>query len=212
MSSSSTVRHPVFARVYDRLSAGAEDSGEGEHRAALLAGARGRVIEVGAGNGLNFAHYPATVDEVVAVEPEPYLRGKAEAATRAAAVPVSVVDGVADALPAADGTFDVAVASLLLCSVPQPSTALAELHRVLRPGGELRFYEHVRAHGTTAAALQRGLDGSRLWPALAGGCHLSRDTLAAIADAGFTIERSRRFPFPAGPLGLPHVLGLARRA
>ena len=107
------------------------------------AGLTGRVVEVGAGNGLNFGHYPATVTEVVAVEPEPYLRERAEEAARAAPVDVTVVVGLADALPAEDGAFDAAVASLVLCSVPDQAGALAELRRVVRPDGELRFYEHV---------------------------------------------------------------------
>ncbi|MEY2532752.1 MAG: hypothetical protein QOF29_662, partial [bacterium] len=88
------VRHPVFARLYHRLSAGAEQAGQAEHRDELLAGLHGRVVELGAGNGLNFAHYPPTVAEVVAVEPEPYLRARAEEAADAAPVAVTVVDGV----------------------------------------------------------------------------------------------------------------------
>src|SRR3954469_22435285 len=109
--------HPIFARLYTWLSRGAESSGAAEHRDETLAGLSGRVIEVGAGNGLNFAHYPPGVTEVVAVEPEPYLRAQAEAAAAAAATPVTVLDGVADALPAEDGSFDAAVASLVLCTV-----------------------------------------------------------------------------------------------
>ena len=101
------------------LSRGAEHAGAAEHRDELLAGLNGRVIEVGAGNGLNFRHYPAAVTEVVALEPEPYLRQRAEQATAAAPVPVTVVAGVADALPADDAVFDAGVASLVLCSVPE---------------------------------------------------------------------------------------------
>ena len=109
----------------------------------MLAGLRGRVVEIGAGNGMNFAHYPATVDEVVAVEPEAYLRAKAEQAADRAAVRVSVRDGVADALPIPAAGFDAVVASLVLCSVADPGAAVAEMRRVLKPGGELRFMEHV---------------------------------------------------------------------
>lgn len=171
------------------------------------------MIEVGAGNGLNFAHYPETVAEVVAVEPEPYLRRLAEGAAAKAAVPVQVVDGVAEELPAEDSSFDAGVVSLVLCSVADPRRALAELHRALRPGGELRFYEHVRADESRLARVQRALDA--VWPRVAGGCHASRDTPRAIEEAGFVVERVRRFRFQpcllAWPLS-PHVLGVARRS
>ena len=131
--------------MYPRCAARADARGAAEHRRRLVAGLSGRVIEVGAGHGANFAHYPAGVTEVVAVEPEPTLRGLAEKAARAAAVRVSVLDGTAEALPG-DG-YDAAVTSLVLCSVPDQATALAEIRRVLRPGGELRFYEHVVPEG-----------------------------------------------------------------
>src|SRR3954447_17517782 len=132
-----SVHHPVFARLYVWLSPHGERTAIAAHRRSALAGLRGRVLEVGAGNGLNFAHYPGTVTEVLAVEPEPYLRGRAVRAAASAPVAVRVVDGVADALPADDGSFDAAVASLVLCSVPSQDRALAEVHRVLLPGGEL---------------------------------------------------------------------------
>src|SRR3954469_16589722 len=119
-----SVRHPIFARLYARLAA-APDPRADANRRELLEGLSGRVVELGAGNGLNFRHYPATVDEVVAVEPEPYLREKAKEAAVGAPVRVRVVDGVADALPARDGEFDAAVASLVLCSVPDQAVALA---------------------------------------------------------------------------------------
>jgi SAM-dependent methyltransferase len=206
-----SVHHPVFARLYARAGRRADAAGQGALRAELLAGARGRAVEVGAGSGLSFARYPPGVEAVLAVEPEPYLRTRAAEAAAAAPFPVEVVDGVADDLPAADASFDVAVVSLVLCSVPDQATALAELRRVLRPGGELRFYEHVVAERPCAARLQRVLDGAGLWAHAAGGCHLARDTLGALAAAGFAVEAVRRFPFPPGPVGLPHVLGVARR-
>jgi ubiquinone/menaquinone biosynthesis C-methylase UbiE len=206
------VHHPIFARFYDRLGREAEARGASEHRDRLLAGLEGRVVEVGAGNGLNFPHYPPTVTEVVAVEPESYLRERAEEAARAAPVPVTVVDGTADALPAQDATFDAGVASLVLCSVPDQAAALAELHRVIRPGGELRFYEHVVSTKPRLARMQRIADHT-IRPFLAGGCRAGRDTLAEIEAAGFVVESCDRFDFLVCPVDVsaPHVLGTARR-
>jgi ubiquinone/menaquinone biosynthesis C-methylase UbiE len=207
-----TVRHPIFARIYLRISAAGEGRGAAEHRNRLLAGLWGKVIEVGAGNGLNFAHYPDEVTEVLAVEPEPLLREHAGRAADSASVRVTVLDGVADALPAEDTSFDAGVASLVLCSVPDQDRALAELRRVIKPGGELRFYEHVVSHKRWFARLERFADAT-FWPRVAGGCHLHRDTTAAIEGAGFGIESIDRFPFSPGRLEPPiaHILGVARR-
>ncbi len=206
------VRNPMFARGYERCAKLADARGASAHRDELLDGLAGRVIEVGAGTGSNFDHYPDTVTEVLAVEPEPYLRGVAERAAARTDGRVRVVDGLADALPARDGEFDAAVASLVLCSVRDQPRALHEIHRVLRPGGELRFYEHVRGERAAFATMQRAIDV--VWPVLAGGCHTSRDTVAAIADAGFTVDRQRRFSFRpcllAAPVS-PHAIGTARR-
>lgn len=211
MTSTQEVRHPVFARFYKRFSVQAEARGQSEHRRELMRGAEGRVIEVGAGNGLNFAHYPEAVTEVVAVEPESTLRAEALRAAERATAQIRVVDGVADSLPGEDRSFDIGVASLVLCSVPDPGTALSELFRVIRPGGELRFYEHVVASRPDAARLMR--IGDTLWPRVSGGCHMSRDTGWGIERAGFEIESCGRFPFSPSKLmpAVPHVLGVARR-
>lgn len=206
------VRHPIAARAYERVSQVLERRAVGEHRDELLEGLAGRVIEVGAGNGLNFAHYPPAVEEVLAVEPEPYLRRLAERAAAEVTADVRVVDAVAEELPAADASFDAGVVSLVLCSVADPRRALAELRRVVRPGGELRFYEHVVAEDRRVARLQSAVDV--VWPRVAGGCHASRDTLREIRDAGFVFERMRRFGFRPCLLGWfvePHVIGVARR-
>lgn len=212
MNSGQAVRNPIFARIYDRVSARAEDVGQREHRRELLEGLRGRVVEVGAGNGLNFPHYPPEVEEVVAVEPEPFLRERAVAAAAEAPVSVRVLDGVADRLALDDAAMDAAVVSLVLCSVPDQLDALAEVRRVLRPGGELRFYEHVRSERAGFARAQRAAD--LVWPRIAGGCHTHRDTVGAIEAAGFGVERCRRFSFrPCSVIApvTPHVLGRARR-
>lgn len=205
------VRHPIFARIYMRMSRKRHET-EDDHRRRLLEGLSGRVIEVGAGNGLNFALYPAAVEAVLAVEPEPLLRKAAIEEAREAPVTVEVVDGVASALPAEDGSQDAAVASLVLCSVPDQVKALAEMRRVVKPGGELRFYEHVVAHRPLPARLQRIADAT-FWPRVAGGCHMARETQAAIERAGFEVERIDRFGFtPGAPVPpIPHILGIARR-
>ena len=208
----SEVHHPVFARAYQRFSYVAEAKGASRYRDRLLAGLHGRVIEVGAGNGLTFAHYPRTVTEVVAVEPESFLRSRAEEAAGSAPVPLTILDGTADALPVPDAAFDAGIASLVLCSVPDQSNALAELRRVIRAGGELRFFEHVVSKRAGPARVQRIADRT-IRPFVTGGCHVARDTLAAIEAAGFVIERSERFSFRPNPIDVtsPHILGTARR-
>jgi ubiquinone/menaquinone biosynthesis C-methylase UbiE len=209
-----TVSKPRFAKMYVKAAARAERRGGTDHRRRLLEGLSGRVVEVGAGHGLNFQHYPQAVTEVLAVEPEATLRAQAERAAAAAPVPVTVVAGTAEALPLGDGEADAVVASLVLCSVPDQAVALAEARRVLRPGGELRFYEHVIARCQPRRAILQFADRSGLWPKIAGGCHPARDTGAAIEDAGFTLERCERFMFRASALepSVPHILGVARRA
>jgi ubiquinone/menaquinone biosynthesis C-methylase UbiE len=203
------VRHPVFARCYARVGH-LMDAEIGDHRRRLLAGLVGRVLEVGAGNGLNFPHYPATVTEVLAIEPEPYLRRLAEPAAQKAPVPIRVVAGTAEALPAPDATVDAVVASLVLCTVTDPERALAEIHRVLHPGGTLRFYEHVRATDPRLARWQDRLE--RPWGWLVGGCHPNRDTVAAIAASGLRLVALDRFDLKAmPPPARPHVLGTAQR-
>ncbi|MEF9881537.1 class I SAM-dependent methyltransferase [Streptomyces sp. P9-A4] len=208
------VHHPLFARFYARFSVSADTKGGlGELRAELLAGLSGRVLEIGAGNGLNFAHYPEGVTEVVAVEPEARLRRLAQEAARTAPVPVTVLPDTAEALPLEDASFDAAVASLVLCTVRDLPRSLAELHRVLRPGGELRFFEHGMADTPGLARVQRGLDRT-VWPLLFGGCHTARAPLVAIEAAGFTLGPYRSFDIPEkGPRlpSSPCVLGVARR-
>jgi ubiquinone/menaquinone biosynthesis C-methylase UbiE len=185
----------------------------GPHRDRLLAGLDGEVLEIGAGNGLNFERYPDAVKQVTAVEPEPTLREYAVRAAEAAAVPVAVVAARAEALPFPDGSFDAAVACLVLCSVPDQAAVLTELRRVLRPGGTLRFFEHVQADTPRMQRVQRVLDAT-VWPVLAGGCHTGRDTAAAIAAAGFELTDLDSFTFPRTRFAMPtgtHILGTAIR-
>ena len=212
MTATDIVR-PRFARMYLRSAASAEQRGATEHRRRLLDGLSGTVVEIGAGHGLNFPLYPPEVNEVVAIEPEPTLRSQAEMAANGATVPIRVLAGVADELPLEDASADAAVASLVLCSVPEQQHALAEIRRVLRVQGELRFYEHVIPRCQPKRLLLQVIDHSGLWPAIAGGCHPARDTTEAIMQAGFDIEEIERFDFSAQrfePL-IPHILGTARR-
>ena len=208
-----TVSWPLFSRfLLPSFHKAAMANGQADHRRRLLEGLSGRVIELGAGEGVNFPFYPETVTGVLAIEPENHLRAQAEENALAAPVPVQVVPGWSDDLPAGEGEFDAAVASLVLCSVPDQDRALAELHRVVRPGGELRFYEHVRANSPGHARLQRMIEP--VWHRLGGGCHPSRDTTAAIERSGFAIEECERFAFAPGLLsriGAPHIIGIARR-
>ena len=208
----SGVRHPIFARCYAWLSARMEAE-IGPLRRRQLAPLRGNVIELGAGNGMNFGHYPPAVTRVVAVEPEPHLRRLARYSAARAPVPVQVVAGLADRLPAADASVDAAVTTLVLCSVPDAAAAVAELRRVLRPGGKLRFLEHVRADTTGLRRVQRLLDAT-VWPLVAGGCHTCRDTAATIRAAGLEITEMDALAFPDIPVPVPsspHILGTAVR-
>jgi ubiquinone/menaquinone biosynthesis C-methylase UbiE len=207
------VNNPVFARIQARAAAVEERRGGAERRRQLLAGLSGRVVEVGAGSGVSFAHYPAAVDELVAIEPEAHLRDLARQAAAEAATEVRVVDGLAERLPLDDGSADAVVMAGVLCSLPDPARALGEATRVLRPGGELRFYEHVRARHPRLARLQRLLDAT-FWPRLFAGCHTTRDTEAVIAGAGFAIQTCDRFTFRPTLLAVPvapRILGRALR-
>jgi ubiquinone/menaquinone biosynthesis C-methylase UbiE len=212
-SNPNDISNPFFVRFYRRNRRSALKRGESEHRRRALDGLTGRVVELGPGDGANFALYPTTVTEVIAVEPEPRFREQAEEAARGVEVPVRVVPGTAEALPLDDESVDAVLASLVLCTVPDQAAALAEAWRVIRPGGELRFYEHVHADRQPLRAVLEIADRSRIWPTIGGGCHPTRDTFAAIEAVGFTVERCERFPFSPSPIipKIPHILGVARR-
>lgn len=200
----------VFSRFYARISERMEAEGMAELRDELLAGLAGEVV--GPGNGMNFIHYPPTVTGVIAVEPEPYLRELATAAARVAPVPVTVLAGTADRLPLPDGSVDAAVLCLVMCSLDDRPAGLAELARVLRPGGTLRFLEHTIADTPGLRRVQRIVDAT-VWPLLAGGCHTATDPAGAITAAGFEITTVRRLRFPENRFtqpSSPHVLGSAR--
>ncbi|MFJ5265135.1 class I SAM-dependent methyltransferase [Streptomyces sp. NPDC088387] len=205
------LQHPRFARQYLRIAAETDRRGGADHRERLLAGLSGQVLEVGAGQGRNFGHYPDAVGEVVAVEPDDTLRAAAEHTAATAPVPVTVLPGEAAELPVEDGEFDAAVVSLVLCSVTDVPAALAEIARVLRPGGELRFYEHVRSPRPWLGLLEDAI--TPLWRRAAGGCRPNRDTEAALRAAGYTVTRIERFEFAPSSLAprVRHIVGTAVR-
>ncbi|MBA2348581.1 MAG: class I SAM-dependent methyltransferase, partial [Solirubrobacterales bacterium] len=182
----------LLAAVYDKVNAGPEDAGVAALRGGLLSHARGRVIEIGAGTGLNLAHYPPTVAHLVLSEPDVNMRAKLRVKLDAGAGPqaVEVSDATAGDLPYDDASFDTVVATMVLCTVPEPSLALAELRRVMRPDGRLLVLEHVRSERSGVARLQDAV--VPLYGFMGRGCHPNRDTLAAIRAAGFTLDEHRR--------------------
>jgi ubiquinone/menaquinone biosynthesis C-methylase UbiE len=198
----------LFAAMYDRGLKGTEDAGLREMRRETLAAARGRTIDLGAGTGANLALYPDAVTELVLAEPDPHmvnqLRPKLAQSARAA----ELVEAPAERLPFEDSSFDTAVFTLVLCTVPDPEAALAEAARVLKPGGKLLFVEHVRASHPGLARWQDRLETP--WRFLADGCHCNRDTVANIEASPFTLERAELGKLPkAPPLVRPLVRGSA---
>lgn len=198
--------HRIFAALYDRLNGAMERGWMGERRARLLSGARGVVLEIGGGTGANLPHY-RDVERVTVSEPNPFMREKLRPKLARARVPVELSEAGAEALPFEDDSFDTVVSTLVLCTVPDQVQALAEIRRVLRPGGRLLFIEHVRGEGS-AARWQDRIEP--LWGFLLAGCHPNRDTVSSIREAGFEIEALEDF-YPPVPLsGLtPHVQGVA---
>lgn len=182
------VDNPFFARLWMAMS-GHEPESLRRLRVANLAGLTGRVLEVGAGTGTNFAHYPAGVTEVIALEPERRLAGVARQAAASAPVPVIVSTAAIEEFESQE-SFDAVVCSLVLCSVDDPEGVVRQLYSILKPGGELRYLEHVAGVGVRAT-LQKVADAT-VWPRLLGNCHTHRNTEASIAAAGFTVDGSRR--------------------
>lgn len=187
---SDTVDNPFFARLWTVMSTHETDAIR-QLRRENLAGLSGRVLEVGAGTGTNFEFYPDTVAEVVAVEPERRLAEHAQRAAAAARVRVTVsTDTVEQFMAAGNEPFDAVVCSLVLCSIEAPETVLRQLHSLMRPGGELRYLEHI-ASADGRGRLQRIADAT-VWPRLFGNCHTHRHTEQSIVSAGFDVAGSRR--------------------
>ncbi len=210
MSDPGVVDNPFFARLWLRMST-REPESILRLRRENLAGLTGRVLEVGAGTGTNFAFYPSTVTEVVAVEPEHRLAERAREAATEASVPVTVSTDTIERF-ATEEPFDAVVCSLVLCSIADPDDVLRQLFTVLLPGGELRYFEHVASSGARAR-IQRLADAT-VWPRLLGNCHTHRHTEDTIAGAGFDVVRTRREWMLPAWLPLPvseTVIGLALR-
>ncbi len=210
-TAASAVDNPFFARIWPIVAAHEAEAIRALRR-ENLAGLSGRVLEVGAGIGTNFPHYPESVEEVVAVEPEARLAAQARAAADALPARIVVTGETAESV-GGEQPFDVVVCSLVLCSVRDPDRVLQRLHSLLRPGGELRYLEHVASAGARGR-FQRFVDAT-VWPRLFGNCHTHRDTERSIVDAGFEVDTSRReltlpawAPFPVSEL----ALGRARRS
>ncbi|WP_025735274.1 methyltransferase domain-containing protein [Mycobacterium genavense] len=202
--------NPFFAWVWP-LAAAHETEAVRALRRENLAGLSGRVLEVGVGIGTNFPNYPASVQQVVAMEPEPRLAARAQAAAAAAPVPIVLTNETVEQFHD-DEPFDAVVCSLVLCSVRDPELVLQRLYKFLHPGGELRYLEHVASAGMRGR-LQRFADAT-VWPRLLGNCHTHRDTERAIIAAGFEVNSSRReWTLPAwSPMPVSELLlGRARR-
>ena len=196
-----------YAAVYDRISSGSERAGLSEERRGLLAQAAGATIEIGAGTGLNLSHFPPAVTRLCLVEPDPNMRKRLRRRV-GGRDDVEIVDARAEALPFPDASFDTAVVTFALCSVADPDTALAEIARVLRPGGRLLFLEHVRGTDPKIARKQDHPVFLYSWI----GCHPNRDTLTAIGRAPFEVTAVRHGEVPKAPrVERPMIVGTAAR-
>ena len=197
-----------YAAIYDRITSGAERAGLSEDRHRLLAQAVGATIEIGAGTGLNLSHYPPAVTRLCLVEPDPNMRTRLRRRV-GGRDDVEIVDARAEALPFPDASFDTAVVTFALCSVADPDTALAEIARVMRPGGRLLFLEHVRDTDPEIARKQDHPGVLYSWM----GCHPNRDTLTAISQASFEVTTVRHGEVPKAPrVERPMIVGTAARS
>jgi ubiquinone/menaquinone biosynthesis C-methylase UbiE len=198
-----------FTACYDRCLKGTEEAGLHRMRGELLAAASGKTIDVGAGTGANLDLYPEAVTELILAEPDPHMAAKLRPRVAERGGETSFVQAPAERLPFEDSSFDTAVFTLVLCTVPDPEAALAEAARVLKPGGQLLFLEHVRSQEPGLAHWQDRLE--RPWRFLGDGCHCNRDTVATISASKFELNDVERDTLPkAPPLVRPLVRGSAR--
>lgn len=200
--------HRLFAAWYDRLTRSLEREVLAPRRAELLAELTGEVLEIGAGTGASLGHFPVGV-HVIAAEPDPAMRKRLHRSLERGQVNVEVSSAAAENLPFPSGRFAAVASICVLCSVTDPDRALAEAHRVLRPGGRLVVLEHVR--GTGRLARWQDLV-TPVWSRLAGGCHPNRDLAGAVERTGFTFERREDFDPMPGPVPTrPMLAGIAVR-
>jgi ubiquinone/menaquinone biosynthesis C-methylase UbiE len=198
----------AFAAMYDRGLKATEEAGLRRMRSELLAGAGGRVVEIGAGTGTNLDLYPVGAEDVVLVEPDPHMAKRLRARLAQSGRDATVVEAPAERLPLEDDSFETAVATLVLCTIPDPTAALAEVARVLRPGGRLLFLEHVRAEDPGLARWQDRLE--KPWRFLGDGCHCNRDTVATISASRLKLGEVEHGRLPkAPPIVRPLVRGSA---
>jgi ubiquinone/menaquinone biosynthesis C-methylase UbiE len=204
--------HKWFAALYDRMAVSEEKKFLGAVRRDLLRDLTGDVLEIGAGTGMNFQHYPKGA-RVIATEPDSYMLERARQRLAEASASIDLRQVSAEALPFPDGSFDFVVSTLVLCSVPSPRKVLSEIKRVLKPGGELRLYEHVRYRNPVGGFAQDAI--TPLWKWIGAGCHPNRDTERSLRRAGFeVITSSMEMPHPPVPPMVfvrPHLRAIARR-
>jgi ubiquinone/menaquinone biosynthesis C-methylase UbiE len=203
-----SLRSRLFAATYDRMSARTERAGLATNRQLLLAGAKGRVLEIGAGTGANLPYYGAAVESLTVTEPEGPMLKRLERRARAEAPTATVVRAPAEDLPFEDDSFDTAVSTLVLCGVADQPRALRELRRVLKPGGRLLFLEHVRSDDPDIARLQ---DRMNAFNRFLVGCDCNRSTLEAIKAAGFDVLEVEQTEINDTPRFVrPAIVGAAR--
>ena len=200
----------VFAAIYDRVMQRGEQHTMGRCRRELLRHARGRTLEIGAGTGANIPFYRDDVDELILAEPFEPMRRRMERKLGESGRPARALDASAESIPLEEESVDTVVSTLVLCTVDVQHRALAEVARVLRPGGQLLYIEHVRSHSPRTARWQDRLETP--WRHLAAGCRCNRDTIAAIAAAGFSSEHNDERWQGVPPIVRPLVIGRAVKA
>jgi SAM-dependent methyltransferase len=201
------LRSRLFAAAYDPFLAAGEHAGMRRHRQDLLARARGRTLEIGAGTGLNLEHYPPDLEDLVLAEPDPSMRRRLEHTVRHSGSDARVIAAPAERLPVENAAIDTVVATLVLCTVNDLQSVLREIARVLVPGGRLLLIEHVRSRSSALARWQDRL--ATPWRHVAEGCHCNRATAQAVGDAGFDLDAHPAAWRAMPPIVRPLIIGQA---